>query len=117
MSGTLASADEIARPFREAVRTKVRELGARIHLRGILASDPRDASPRSKASEVYAQYAANGCRDVGFEFELAPVPRLEVEHAIARANDEPGVHGVIVYYPVFGGERDRTLQDEIAPEK
>jgi methylenetetrahydrofolate dehydrogenase (NADP+)/methenyltetrahydrofolate cyclohydrolase len=106
----LVSADAIATPFRDQVREAVRALGAPITLRGILASEHR-------ASEVYAQYTKKGCDDVGIRFELATVPRLEVEDALARANEDPKVHGVIVYYPVFGGERDRSLQDDVSVEK
>ncbi|MEZ0228037.1 MAG: bifunctional methylenetetrahydrofolate dehydrogenase/methenyltetrahydrofolate cyclohydrolase, partial [Planctomycetota bacterium] len=110
MSGVLVSADEIAKPFRDSIRDAVAALGRPVKLRGILASERR-------ASGVYAEYTAKGCADVGIQFELAHVARLEVEAAIGAANDDPGVHGVIVYYPVFGGERDRTIQDVIAPEK
>jgi methylenetetrahydrofolate dehydrogenase (NADP+)/methenyltetrahydrofolate cyclohydrolase len=110
MPGALASAEEIAKPFRESVRDSVKALGRRVVLRGILASDRR-------ASEVYAEYTARGCADVGIDFELVRVPRLEVEEAIARANGDRDAHGIIVYYPVFGGERDRSLQDDVGPEK
>jgi methylenetetrahydrofolate dehydrogenase (NADP+)/methenyltetrahydrofolate cyclohydrolase len=110
MSGTLVSADEIAKPFRDAIRESVAALGERVTLRGILASERR-------ASGVYAEYTAKGCADVGIAFDLVTVSRLEAEDAIAAANGDPAVHGVMVYYPVFGGERDRTIQDEVAPEK
>lgn len=110
MSGVLVSADEVAKPFRDSVRESVKALGAEVVLRGILASDRR-------ASAVYAEYTAKGCADVGIRFDLVTLPRLEVEDAVAAANEDPGVHGIIVYYPIFGGERDRTLQDEVTPEK
>src|SRR3954468_17702747 len=70
MTGVLVSAEEIARPFRESVRASVKALGATVRLRGILASDLHDPKLRTNPSEVYAQYTANGCRDVGFEFDL-----------------------------------------------
>jgi len=108
--GALVSADEIAKPFRDSVREAVRALGRRVTLRGILASERR-------ASGVYAEYTAKGCADVGIHFDLVHVGRLEVEAAVKAANDDEDVHGVIVYYPVFGGERDRTIQDEVSPEK
>jgi 5,10-methylene-tetrahydrofolate dehydrogenase/methenyl tetrahydrofolate cyclohydrolase len=110
VAGVLVSADEIAKPFRDSIRDAVAALGQPVTLRGILASERR-------ASGVYAEYTAKGCADVGIRFDLVHVSRLEVEDAIVAANDDPAVHGVIVYYPVFGGERDRTIQDVIAPEK
>lgn len=110
MAGVPVSADEIAKPFRDSVREQVSALGRRVTLRGILASDRR-------ASEVYAQYTAKGCADVGIHFDLVHVPRLDVEDATRAANEDSSVHGIIVYYPVFGGERDRTIQDVVAAEK
>ncbi len=110
MSGALVSADEIAKPFRLAVHESVRALGKTVTLRAILASERH-------ASRVYADYTAKGCEDVGIRCELVHVPRLEVEDAIVAANDDASVHGIVVYYPVFGGERDRTLQDMVAVEK
>jgi methylenetetrahydrofolate dehydrogenase (NADP+)/methenyltetrahydrofolate cyclohydrolase len=110
MPGVLASAEEIAKPFRDAVRESVKALGRKVVLRGILASEDR-------ASGVYAEYTAKGCADVGIHFELVHVPRLDVEDAIARTNLDPGAHGIMVYYPLFSPERDRSLQDEVSPQK
>ena len=110
MGGVLVSADEIAKPFRDSVRAAVAALGRPVTLRGVLASERR-------ASGVYAEYTAKGCADAGIRFDLVHVSKHDVEEAIGAANDDPSVHGVIVFYPVFGGERDRTIQDVIAPEK
>lgn len=110
MPGRILDADEIARPFRDAVRAQVRERGASIRLRGILASGRR-------ASEIYAKYTERGCADVGIGFDLVAVPKLQVEQAVLEANEDPKVHGIIVYYPIWGGARDRTVQDVVAHEK
>jgi len=110
VAGALVSADEIARPFRDTVREAVKAVSEPITLRGILASE-------SHASKVYAEYTAKGCALVGIRFDLVHVPRLEVEDALARANEDPSVHGIMIYYPVFGATRDRTLQDEVSVEK
>src|SRR5262245_17145615 len=110
MPGRMVDAEEVARPFREEIRARQRELGAKLRLRGILASGRR-------ASEIYSQYTERGCKDVGIEFELVEVPKLQVERAVIEANEDPSVHGTIVYYPVFGGAQDRTIQNLIAMEK
>jgi methylenetetrahydrofolate dehydrogenase (NADP+)/methenyltetrahydrofolate cyclohydrolase len=109
LAGRVVDAEEIARPFRDEVRAQVRERPP-IRLRGILSSERR-------ASAVYARYTERGCQDVGIAFELVEPKRLEVEQALLDADEDPSVHGVIVYYPIWGGERDRTIQNEIAIEK
>lgn len=110
MTGRVVDAEEIARPFRDEARAQVRACSAAIRLRGILASERR-------ASAVYARYTERGCQDVGIAFELVEPKRLEVEQALIDANEDPSVHGVIVFYPIWGGERDRTIQNELSIEK
>ena len=46
----------------------------------------------------------------GFDFELREVDREKLEDEIRNANDDDGLDGMIVYYPVFNSTRDRTLQ-------
>lgn len=46
----------------------------------------------------------------GFKFELREVDREELESSIIGANEDEGVNGVIVYYPIFGNRQDQYLQ-------
>lgn len=103
-------ANEIAAPYLEEVRAEVAALPEPLRLVGILSSD-------AQASDVYANYAAQGCAKVGIEFERRHATPEEVSAEIFRASEDPQVHGIIVFYPVFGGARDRSLQNEVAPEK
>jgi len=106
----LADARRIARPFLDEVRAAVESFPP-IRLVGILATDARP-------SETYSDYAARGCRKVGIEYALRRAEQPEdVSRAIYEANQDPSVHGVIVFYPIFGGARDRSLQNEVDPEK
>ncbi len=68
-------------------------------------------------SKTYASYAERACAHLGVAFELRHVERLLAEHAIREANADPLVHGVIVYYPVFGGGHDVYLRDLVDPGK
>jgi methylenetetrahydrofolate dehydrogenase (NADP+)/methenyltetrahydrofolate cyclohydrolase len=77
---------------------------------GILADEHRP-------SRTYAEYTRKGCQDVGVRFELREVRRLEVERTIRAANADGGVHGIIVYYPVFATEHDAYLRDLVEPGK
>ena len=45
-----------------------------------------------------------------FDFELRQVDRGELEEHILAANQDGAVHGIIVYYPVFGTSQDQYLQ-------
>src|SRR5437763_1487858 len=101
-----AAARSTRRPAAPAGPARSAPVRAPVTLRGILASERR-------ASGVYAEYTQKGCEATGIRFELVHCPRLEVEDAIERANQDASAHGIIVYYPVFGGERDRTLQDVV----
>lgn len=46
----------------------------------------------------------------GFKFELREVDREELEANILAANEDDGVNGIIVYYPIFGNRQDQYLQ-------
>jgi len=107
---TKIKAGEIAAPYLEEVRAQVASLTEPLRLVGILSSD-------AQASDVYANYAAQGCAKVGIEFERRRATPEGVSGEIYRASEDPSVHGIIVFYPVFGGARDRSLQNEVSPEK
>ncbi len=102
-------AREIAAPYLEEVRREVATLPP-IRLVGILAADAR-------ASRTYSSYAEKGCAEVGIAYELRRVDPEHVSRALFDASEDPGVHGILVFYPVFGGARDRSLQNELEPTK
>lgn len=101
---------DVARAYRDKIRARVSALETPLALVGLLASD-------SAPSETYARYTQVGCDDVGIRFEPRKVDRLELERELERANSDRGVHGIMVYYPVFGVEQDNYLKDLVAPEK
>lgn len=100
----------IAAPFLEQLRAEVQALNASIRLVGLLGTDDR-------ASQVYSQYAAQGCESVGIVYEQRRLAREDISRELFMLNDDPSVHGVMVFYPIFGGARDRSLQNELRPEK
>lgn len=53
----------------------------------------------------------------GFDFELREVQREHLEDSIITANNDDKVDGILVYYPVFGGQEDRYLQNVVAVGK
>lgn len=83
---------------------------ARPRLVGFLAND--DA-----AAVMYARWTQRACTANGIIFELRQVQRTELEDSVIAANEEETIHGIIVYYPVFGGAIDDYLRDVISVEK
>jgi methylenetetrahydrofolate dehydrogenase (NADP+)/methenyltetrahydrofolate cyclohydrolase len=101
---------EAATPFREQIRAQLAAMREPLVLVGVLASD-------HGPSHTYAQYAQRACTDLGIAFQLHHTPRLSAEAAIRRVNDDPAVHGLMVYYPIFGTEQDVYLRDVVVPSK
>lgn len=100
----------VAASFREELKQQLAVLPTHLHLVGFLTSE-------SGPSCTYANYTKVGCDDVGISFDIRLTPKLALEAAIDAANADPGVHGIIVYYPIFSTERDRYIKDLVDPRK
>ena len=138
--GKLASAVSIANPFQTSIAEAItarRQKGQKTpKLVGILATP-------SPPSVAYAQWTKKACEQVGIEFEIwqtwsesekkedamdgveeqstqqRPNSDLEadVEDLIIAANANDSIHGIMVYYPIFGGRQDTYLQQIVDPRK
>jgi len=108
----------VAEKLRESIRADVHLVpGHRPKLVGFLAN----ADP---AARKYAEWTGKAARKDGIEYELREVEAGALEGALAQANSDDGVHGILIYYPVFGGQpsffggsMDDQLRDAIAPSK
>ena len=69
------------------------------------------------AAKVYAKMTRRACERNGVRFELREVDKFELEEKVIAANTDPQVHGILIYYPVFGGSVDDYLRDVISYEK
>lgn len=69
------------------------------------------------SAESYARWTEKSCAATGIQFELRIVKREELEDTIIAANDDPEIHGIMVYYPVFGGGHDQYIQNCVSPYK
>merc|ERR1719336_2110417 len=115
------SAEQVAAPFRQEVREaaqKLKEEGRTVpKLVGILAnSDP--------FARKYAEWTGRTCVDNSLDFELREVEESELQKEIEKANCNPGVNGLMIYYPVFGarpsfhgGTQDEYLKDSVSAYK
>ncbi|MEY4514243.1 MAG: Methylenetetrahydrofolate dehydrogenase [Pseudomonadota bacterium] len=110
MPARLVDPATVAASFRAQLRDEVAALGRPLTLLGLLAEG--DAP-----SATYAEYTRKGCDDVGIRFELHKVLHDDAERAVRQASADPEVHGILVYYPIGGSERDRWLRELVDPRK
>lgn len=107
-------ATAIAQVFNAEIKAEVEANiargGQRPQLVGFLAND-------DSAAVMYARWTAKACEANGIAFELRRVDRVDLEAAVITANVDPSVNGIIIYYPVFGGQIDDYLRDVISVEK
>ncbi|MBN1928310.1 MAG: bifunctional methylenetetrahydrofolate dehydrogenase/methenyltetrahydrofolate cyclohydrolase [Chlorobiaceae bacterium] len=100
----------VAASFRDAVRREISDERLSITIVGILASD-------DPASATYADYTRAGCEDVGIRFDLRKTGPESVRSMLEEANSDPAIHGIFVYYPIWGDSRDAELRNLISPHK
>lgn len=117
--GVKVDVGDVSKPFRNEIKQKVAALkkeGIESPLLvGLLAN-------KDPAARKYAEWTGKACRADGLRYELRILDDpIEVESALIDANDDPRVHGIIVYYPIFGqqesfsGEsQDDYLRDTVS---
>ncbi|EIW76293.1 NAD(P)-binding protein [Coniophora puteana RWD-64-598 SS2] len=128
--GILVKADSIAQAFRAEVQTALAGGRRPLTLVGVLGT-------ASAPSAFYAEFTRRQCEEFGIRFELRRVGAAldseegrgegegakasaigeGVEEAIVEANEDEGVDGIMVYYPIFGGQQDHYLQQIVSPQK
>ncbi len=94
----------ISTRYVEESKAAVRALGENIHIVGFIASD-------DKPSVAYANATRRTFEKAGFNYELRRVQRLALEDEIHRANDDPQVHGIFIYFPIFNNQEDNYLRN------
>ncbi|KAI9292142.1 NAD(P)-binding protein [Neoconidiobolus thromboides FSU 785] len=110
MAGQKVLASKIAAPFRDEIKNTVTTKNISPKLVGFLAnSDP--------AAKMYADWTAKTCSETGLKFELRQVDRKVLEEEVTKANQDNQVHGIIIYYPVFGDRQDQYLQSCVSEKK
>lgn len=105
--GILVNASAIAEPFLQEVASSVAKFPRKLHLLGILANS-------SPASRTYADYTRKQCDRIGVNFTLKCIGSAlddkmnggeGIEEAIIEANEDEEIDGLMVYYPIFYGQR------------
>jgi methylenetetrahydrofolate dehydrogenase (NAD+) len=104
MAATIIDPARFARRYVEEVRAEVAKINSPIKVVGLMA---RNDAP----SMAYARATRRKFDEVGIDYELRPVARLDLETAIEQANHDPGVHGIFIYFPIFHNEQDVYLRN------
>lgn len=95
---------EIAEKYLDELKANLRQLGATPHVVGYIASD-------ELSSITYARATKRVFSEIGFDYDLRQIKRLELEQEILSANENPDIHGVFIYFPVFSSQEDDYLRN------
>ena len=109
-AGRTVLALTIAKPYIDEIEHGVRELTFTPTVVGLLAND-------DPAAKMYATWTGKTCEAHGFRYQLRTCDKNDLEAALVTANHDPDVHGIMVYFPVFGDNQDQYLQQLILPQK
>jgi 5,10-methylene-tetrahydrofolate dehydrogenase/methenyl tetrahydrofolate cyclohydrolase len=104
VTATIVDPDQLARRYVDEVRTEVQRLDGKIKVVGLMA---RNDAP----SVAYARATQRKFDEIGIDYELRPIARLDLEAEIQRANDDARIHGVFIYFPIFHNEQDVYLRN------
>ena len=102
--------DELAHHYRLKQHLAIERNGYKLQILGIL-------SPGDAASMVYAKTLQKACDFVGINFSLVEFDLKSFSERITQANEDPAIHGIFVFYPIFNDERDKEIKDLVAPQK
>ncbi|KAI8368590.1 hypothetical protein EDC96DRAFT_504872, partial [Choanephora cucurbitarum] len=103
-------ASKVSASFRNQIKADIKERNIHPKLVGFLANE-------DPAAMKYADWTAKTCAETGVDFELRKVSKMDLEEAITEANQDKAVHGIMIYYPVFGGKQDAYLQSCVSKFK
>lgn len=94
----------VAEEYIEHVKDELKTLNLDISVVGFIASD-------DLPSLSYAKATKQKFEQVGIHYQLKSVQRLELEEEIIHANNDKNIHGIFIYFPIFGGEQDVYLRN------
>ena len=94
----------LAGRYIEETKAQLSAMQGNIHVVGLIASD-------DKPSIAYARATQQKFDDIGIPYDLRNVRRLELESHILEINEDPNIHGVFIYFPVFNNQQDDYLRN------
>lgn len=100
----------LAQKYVDAVREEIGKDSLKISVLGLIAT-------KDKPSLTYALATKKKFDNVGINYDLRHVERLDLEKTILEANKDDTIHGVFVYYPVFHNQQDDYLRNQVDYKK
>lgn len=61
-----------------------------------------NAVSQDPAARKYAEWTGRACEADGIRYELRTVTEYDLEEQLYLANEDPEVHGIMTFFPVFG---------------
>ena len=110
MSQPSLDPSRLADKYVEEVRLALATANQTPRVVGLIASD-------DQPSLAYAGVTKRKFTDIGIEYDLRQVERLKLESEIHRANEDPDVDGIFIYFPVFGNQQDDYLRNQVDYKK
>lgn len=96
--------------YDEEIRRKLKTIRELPKIKGFLATDDPPA-------HTYAKFMRKAFGKYGIGFELCTLPPPELKAAIKAANIDHNIQGIFVFYPIFGGEKDKVLRNSVSFQK
>jgi len=94
----------VARRYIAAIKEELEQQQLDIHVIGFIASE-------DLPSLTYARATRQKFEEVGIHYTLKSVKRLDLEEEIIKANDDPDIDGIFIYFPIFQNEQDVYLRN------
>lgn len=97
---------QVSSEFNQELKLAIEQLGQRIRVVGLIATN-------DKPSLAYARATQKKFTELGIEYDLRSIPRLELEQEIAILNEDPNTHGIFIYFPIFFNQQDDYLRNQV----
>ena len=94
----------LAEKYFRAVKQEVASLDVTLNVLGFIASD-------DEPSLEYARATNQKFNEIGINYDLRYIERLDLEKEIIAANENPNIHGIFIYFPVFNNQQDSYLRN------
>lgn len=96
----------VAEDYIDLIKEELEAFPLDIGVVGFIASD-------DLPSLTYAKATKQKFEQVGIRYDLKSVKRLDLESEIILANNDPKVHGIFIYFPIFNNEQDVYLRNMV----
>ena len=95
---------QVSNEFGRELKSAIEALESQIKVVGLIATS-------DKPSLAYANATRKKFKELGIEYDLRSVARLDLEQEIIRLNADNSIHGIFIYFPIFFNQQDDYLRN------